>query len=143
MRLGTALRMTYSTWRAWWVLCALLGMALSVACAGGSTPSATAAPTAPEAQVASTPARPALASPVASPSPSSAGSAFPSSSPSPEAGQTYTVQSGDTLLSIAQQVYGDATLWRTIYDANRDTIGDNPDQLKIGQTLRIPPKPSS
>ena len=39
------------------------------------------------------------------------------------------------------QVYGDPTLWRRTYDANRSTIGDNPDNVRIGTTLRIPPKP--
>jgi nucleoid-associated protein YgaU len=57
-------------------------------------------------------------------------------------GETYEVQSGDTLLSIAQQVYGDGTQWRRIYDANKDTIGADPDRLKIGMKLTIPPKQS-
>ena len=48
---------------------------------------------------------------------------------------------GDTLAVIAQKVYGDSSLWRRIYDANRNTIGDNPDNVRIGTTLRIPPKP--
>jgi nucleoid-associated protein YgaU len=56
--------------------------------------------------------------------------------------QTYEIQSGDTLLSIAEQFYGDATQWRTIYDANRDVIGNNPDALKVGTSLKIPPKPT-
>ena len=48
---------------------------------------------------------------------------------------------GDTLATIAARFYGDETLWRRIYDANRTQIGDNPDNVKIGTTLRIPPKP--
>jgi nucleoid-associated protein YgaU len=58
------------------------------------------------------------------------------------AGQTYEVQAGDTLLSIAQQFYSDPTQWRLIYDANKDTIGPDPDKLSIGMKLTIPPKPS-
>jgi nucleoid-associated protein YgaU len=58
------------------------------------------------------------------------------------AGESYEVQSGDTLLSIAQQFYGDGTQWRRIYDANKDTIGADPDKLKIGMKLTIPPKQS-
>jgi nucleoid-associated protein YgaU len=58
------------------------------------------------------------------------------------AGQSYEVQAGDTLLSIAQQFYSDPTQWRLIYDANKDTIGADPDKLSIGMKLTIPPKPS-
>lgn len=52
----------------------------------------------------------------------------------------YTVQSGDTLSSIATKVYGDSKLWKRIYDANKDAIGSDPGALKVGQSLRIPPK---
>jgi nucleoid-associated protein YgaU len=51
------------------------------------------------------------------------------------------VAEGDTLATIAARFYGDESLWRPIYDANRSLIGDNPDNVKIGTTLRIPPKP--
>lgn len=43
----------------------------------------------------------------------------------PDTGQkvySYTVTKGDTLTGIAQQEYGDASEWRRIYDANRQTI---------------------
>ncbi|HWS86763.1 MAG TPA: LysM peptidoglycan-binding domain-containing protein [Pyrinomonadaceae bacterium] len=52
-------------------------------------------------------------------------------------GQTYTVESGDTLSAIGQR-HGVA--WREIYEANKDVIGDNPDLIKPGQKLRIPKK---
>jgi nucleoid-associated protein YgaU len=85
-----------------------------------------------------------LASPVGSPS---AAPAVVGSTPSTTASQTaggdsYTVQSGDTLATIAQQYYGDPTQWRRIYDANKDAIGDDPDKLKLGTKLTIPPKQS-
>jgi nucleoid-associated protein YgaU len=51
------------------------------------------------------------------------------------------VGEGDTLATIAEKVYGDSSLWRPIYDANRSAIGENPDTVRIGTTLRIPPKP--
>lgn len=54
--------------------------------------------------------------------------------------QTYTVQSGDTLALIAQKFYGDGNLWQLIYDANRNTIGDNHNQLQVGMVLVIPAK---
>ena len=52
-------------------------------------------------------------------------------------GDTYTVKSGDTLSKIGQH-HGVA--WREIYEANKDVIGDNPDKIHPGQTLRIPGK---
>lgn len=48
---------------------------------------------------------------------------------------------GDTLASIAERFYGDPALWRRIYDANRQAIGDNPDSLRLGTVLTIPPRP--
>jgi nucleoid-associated protein YgaU len=53
---------------------------------------------------------------------------------------TYTVQSGDTLSSIAAKVYGDSKLWKRIFEANKDAIGADPGNLKVGQMLRVPPK---
>ena len=58
-------------------------------------------------------------------------------SPSPE--REYVVQAGDTLRTIAEQQYGDATLWQRLYQANTDVIGNNPDALQPGMRLRIPP----
>lgn len=55
----------------------------------------------------------------------------------PSGPETYTVRSGDTLSRIAQRVYNDGSRWKVIYDANRDTL-KNPQDLKVGQTLRIP-----
>lgn len=44
---------------------------------------------------------------------------------------------GDTLSSIAQQFYGDPEQWRRVFRANRNQI-DDPDQISLGQVLRIP-----
>jgi nucleoid-associated protein YgaU len=63
-------------------------------------------------------------------------SALPAA-PSPVPAE-YTVAAGDTLRSIADTVYGDANLWPTLYDANRDTIGPDPDALRVGMRLRLP-----
>lgn len=52
-------------------------------------------------------------------------------------GGTYTVVKGDSLSRIAKQQYGDASKWRTIYEANRDLIKD-PDLIYPGQSLKIP-----
>ena len=51
--------------------------------------------------------------------------------------KTYTVVAGDTLSKIAQREYGDASKWRRIYEANKDTI-KNPDLIYPGQTFTIP-----
>jgi LysM repeat protein len=49
----------------------------------------------------------------------------------------YAVKSGDTLSSIAQDFYGDASKWRAIFEANRDQISD-PDLIFPGQVFRVP-----
>jgi nucleoid-associated protein YgaU len=54
--------------------------------------------------------------------------------------QTVVVQSGDTLSKIAQEVYGDFRLASVIYDANKDQLPSE-HSLKIGQRLKIPPRP--
>jgi len=53
-------------------------------------------------------------------------------------GQTYTVQSGDTLSKISKQFYGSATEYMRIFYANRNQLSD-PDHIKVGQQLIIPP----
>jgi nucleoid-associated protein YgaU len=52
--------------------------------------------------------------------------------------RTYTVKAGDSLSKIAKALYGDAAQWKKIYEANRETIGSNPDRIKPGQVLTIP-----
>jgi murein DD-endopeptidase MepM/ murein hydrolase activator NlpD len=49
---------------------------------------------------------------------------------------TYTVQRGDALFSIAKQlnIKPETLLW-----ANYDILQDNPDSLRVGQVLKIPP----
>lgn len=56
----------------------------------------------------------------------------------PLADTTYTVVSGDTLWGIAQRHYGDGSLWPTIYEANIDVIGANPNLIFPGQVFVIP-----
>jgi nucleoid-associated protein YgaU len=99
-------------------------------------PGQPAAPLARPTIVVSTPASP-VAVPATTSSPSPLAS--PGVTPPGQPEQTYVVQPGDTMRSIAQQVYGDASLWPRIYDANRDVIGPDPDALQVGMRLRIPP----
>lgn len=56
---------------------------------------------------------------------------------SAHAARRWTVRSGDTLRSIARDVYGDEGRWLAIYRANEERI-DDPDALQIGTTLVIP-----
>ncbi len=123
--------------------CAVATLCFGAACgAGAAPPTPTSVPaTAVSAVPAPSPQRPPLASPVASPAPAvTAATPTTAASADTTAGDTYEVQSGDTLLSIADQFYGDTTQWRRIYDVNKDVIGSDPDKLKIGMKLKIPPK---
>lgn len=61
----------------------------------------------------------------------------PPPAPSVRQVETYLVQSGDTLSSIAHKVYKDRNQWQKIYDANRDVL-PHQGALKPGQTLKIP-----
>jgi nucleoid-associated protein YgaU len=51
--------------------------------------------------------------------------------------RTYTVKSGDSLSKIAKAMYGDASQWKKIHQANSDKIKD-PDKIQPGWTLNIP-----
>ncbi|HEU4835834.1 MAG TPA: LysM peptidoglycan-binding domain-containing protein [Pyrinomonadaceae bacterium] len=53
-------------------------------------------------------------------------------------GQTYEVKSGDNLSKISKQFYGDSSEYMRIFYANRDQLKD-PDMIKVGQKLVIPP----
>ncbi|MDE2343520.1 MAG: LysM peptidoglycan-binding domain-containing protein, partial [Betaproteobacteria bacterium] len=52
----------------------------------------------------------------------------------------YTVQAGDTLQSIAQDVYGNATLWYVIADANAISLDSSGNAINLvaGTTLKLP-----
>jgi nucleoid-associated protein YgaU len=52
----------------------------------------------------------------------------------------WTVKSGDSLSRIAKDVYDDAGKYTKIYEANKATIGDNPNLIKPGQKLVLPNK---
>ena len=53
----------------------------------------------------------------------------------------YYVAKGDGLQAIAQKMYGKASMWKIIQDANKETLGER-GILKIGQKLVIPPAPA-
>lgn len=68
---------------------------------------------------------------------SGSSSTAPAPAEATSAARTYTVVSGDSLSKIAEREYGEASKWRQIYEANRDTI-KNPDLIYPGQVLTIP-----
>lgn len=53
--------------------------------------------------------------------------------------RSYTVEPGDTLYSIAQEMYGDGSLHPLISQENGI---DSSNRLTVGQVLRIPPRPT-
>lgn len=56
----------------------------------------------------------------------------PATSPAP-GHHTVTVKPGDTLWALSPGHW-----WRTVYQANRATIGDNPNRIYPGQELELP-----
>lgn len=63
--------------------------------------------------------------------------ALPPSAPVAAQTQTYEVQTGDTLRSIALNVYGNEAEWQRLLEANRSEIAD-PEALAVGQLLVVP-----
>ena len=53
---------------------------------------------------------------------------------------TYVVQKNDTLSGIAArpQIYGKASKWKRILDANHDLLKGNPNHIRVGMKLKIP-----
>ena len=52
--------------------------------------------------------------------------------------ETYLVREGENLRQIALRLYGDSDRWTEIYDANKDLIGENPNNLWVGLSLTVP-----
>ncbi|RYE30317.1 MAG: LysM peptidoglycan-binding domain-containing protein, partial [Hyphomicrobiales bacterium] len=76
------------------------------------------------------------------PSPPAPPGPLPPPSPPPLPGpvsRTHTVQRGENLSVISQKYYGTQSKWAVIYAANKAVIGSNPNLIKPGQVLTIPP----
>jgi len=58
--------------------------------------------------------------------------------PPPPEKQFYTVKKGDYLSKIAKEVYGNATKYNVIFEANKPMLKD-PNLIYPGQVLVIPP----
>ena len=52
-------------------------------------------------------------------------------------GRTYTVQPGDSLWKISEEMYGNGSKYMKIFEANKDML-ENPDKIFPGQELKIP-----
>ena len=59
------------------------------------------------------------------------------SAPTTSGGRTYTVQSGDTLWKIADEMYGKGSQYMKIFEANSDLL-EHPDRIFPVQELTIP-----
>ncbi|MBK9715174.1 MAG: LysM peptidoglycan-binding domain-containing protein [Kouleothrix sp.] len=60
-----------------------------------------------------------------------------------QAQTSYVVKSGDSLWSIAARLYGNGALWQTIYNANREVVGSNPNLIYPDQRFTIPAAPTT
>jgi nucleoid-associated protein YgaU len=49
-----------------------------------------------------------------------------------------TVAPGDTLSGLALKHYSSVEYWPLIWDANRETVGENPNRIRPGIKLTIP-----
>jgi hypothetical protein len=47
----------------------------------------------------------------------------------------YIVKSGDTLFGITEKLYGNPNKWPWLYDANKKTVGDNPNLIVPGEKI--------
>ena len=56
----------------------------------------------------------------------------------PSEQELWIVNKGDSLWRIAQQQYGDGSLWRQIYEENREVIGEDENVISPGQVLALP-----
>ena len=62
---------------------------------------------------------------------------IPASGHAQEACSVYVIQGGDSLRGIAQSAYGTGN-FQVIFNANRNTIGSNPNNIEVGDELVLP-----
>jgi len=80
-------------------------------------------------------ARPITTAAPVPPPPAPPPAVVPAPSPAKSAGQSYTIQPGDTLGKLARKYYGDPMLWPRIMEVNNI---ENPDLIYPGQVFIIP-----
>ncbi|NIA07492.1 MAG: LysM peptidoglycan-binding domain-containing protein [Actinobacteria bacterium] len=64
----------------------------------------------------------------------------PEPEPAPPEPRYYTVKSGDSLWRIAKEQLGDPARHMELYELNAATLNNDPDNLRLGQKLILPPK---
>jgi nucleoid-associated protein YgaU len=62
--------------------------------------------------------------------------------PTLDSSKEYRVKAGDSLHKISIKLYGRSDQADKIYQLNKQTIGDDPHRLKIGQVLQLPEPPT-
>ena len=62
----------------------------------------------------------------------------PAQAPTAADTKVYVVQKNDTLIGIARRFYGDAAMYKKLYEANRDVLPSVNATLYVGQRLRLP-----
>ena len=83
------------------------------------------------------PDKPAPAEKLPGPAASGAAATAPAGAP---AGKVYVVQKNDTLIGISKRIYGDASMYRKIFEANKDILSSPNATLHVGEKLRLPEK---
>jgi predicted nucleic acid-binding Zn-ribbon protein len=55
----------------------------------------------------------------------------------------HTLKPDETLSHLALKYYGNASekYWRLIYEANKETIGENPNRVRQGMVIKVPVLP--
>lgn len=52
----------------------------------------------------------------------------------------YTLRRGDSLSIVAARELGNGARWTEVYELNRDTIGPNPERIRDGMVIKLPPR---
>jgi nucleoid-associated protein YgaU len=60
----------------------------------------------------------------------------------PLTSKQYRVQASDSLYKISVKLYGKGSMADKIYQLNKQTIGEDPHKLKVGQVLELPEPPT-
>lgn len=66
------------------------------------------------------------------------GQSGPAESYESATGKVVIVKKGESLSAIAERELGDVERWRVIYDANKDVVGPDPNEIYVGMRLRLP-----
>jgi nucleoid-associated protein YgaU len=54
--------------------------------------------------------------------------------------RNYQVKAGDSFYKIAKEQLGDSSRWKELFQLNKDRVGGDPTNLRVGQTVILPGK---